>query len=98
MYLEKKKKEKVMEVTEEQIKEINETVRKSNLKIQGLLDRVGTQAQNYENLVADLRIEITDLNDEVLRLRKQSEPSETVEHEYPVAQDPDDIVEAEVVS
>lgn len=52
-----------MEVSEEEIQEINTRLQDNALKIQGLLDSLGQQAQAYENKVADLRVEVTKLTD-----------------------------------
>lgn len=40
--------------------EVQQLLKKKDLKIQGLLERVGEQAAQYENTIADLRVTLTE--------------------------------------
>lgn len=50
---------------------MNETTHRSELKVQALLEKVGNLTSNYESQIADARVEITLLNNELGMLRQQ---------------------------
>lgn len=53
-----------------------DNTQKLELKVQALLERVSSLTSNYENQIADLRVEITTLVQELQRLSEESNNGE----------------------
>lgn len=51
--------------------EAETVIYQKNLKIQGLLERLGQQAANYEDTIADLRVQLTQQEQELNQFRSQ---------------------------
>lgn len=67
-----------------EIDEVNKIVRQKDLKSQGLLERIGQQSSQYEDTIADLRVQLTEQNEELQELRQKLQETEqrVVEHDY----------------